>query len=544
LQQLKQSHDPSEGSPVALELTTLSTLTLDERETEEPGPEPVLEPAHQHKSVGQSVARGALAMLTTQPLTWGVSLLAAAVTPGLLGADILGQVTIAVTICNIASTIACIGVSEYLVRRVAQRPEVCQQNAGVALAVQMLTSIPAFALVALLGVRFANGLVEPPLLLVALLPILLNPMRTVLLSLLRGLERHSEYAWLNAVSMAVSSLAALVLLALGSGVVLALLGELAFVAAITAVYWVRSGLRPAWPAPSRATWPVFVEAMHGGLPFMGWQLTQMLYSQVDRLLLGVLAPAVQVGWYAAANRIVAFPIFIPTLIITPLFPALSRSSHAPHVLRRTLTQTIRVTLLLTVPLSAGIVAVAPAIPPFLGWPADFANATTPMAILALQLPLVALGMVLGSVLMAMGRERRLVLVAVVATVFNIAANVVAIPLLDRWTGNGGIGAALVTVASEVIMVTGALLLTPKYVLDPRSVVDAGRIVAAGIATGVVASALLPVALLLSIGAGAATYVGVVLLVRVVGVNDLDLLSATPLGGIVRRLVPERWLPTP
>ncbi|MBV9354212.1 MAG: flippase [Chloroflexi bacterium] len=489
---------------------------------------------HDRGSVGQSVTRGALAMLTTQPLTWGVSLFAAIATPRLLGADTLGQVTVAVTICNIASTFACFGVSEYLVRRVAQSPQTRGRDAGVALAVQLMSSLPAFLIVAILGSRYATSIVEPSLLLVALLPMLLNPSRTVLLSLFRGLERHAEYAWLNAVSSVISTLGMLAILFLGWGAVPSLVVGLSLVAAVTIVAWIRSGIRPEFPSVRRMTVTEFGDAIRAGVPFMGWQLTQMAYSQIDRLLLGVMAPAAQVGWYAAANRIVSFPIFIPTLIVTPLFPALSRSVREPTVLRRTVAQTLKVTLLLTVPLSAGIMATAPAIPALLGWPEDFLDATAPMAILALQLPLVAMGMVLGSVLMAVGRERRLVVVAVVATGVNVGLNALAIPLFERLTGNGGIGAAVVTVISELVMLIGAAVLLPKYVLDPRSLVDAFRIGVAGMATAIVAALVLPVGLAVSIPAGAVAYLAAIKLLRVVKTEDVNMVARTPFGS---RLAP-------
>src|SRR6185437_15873131 len=128
--------------------------------------------------------------------------------------------------------------------------------------------------------------------------------------------------------------------------------------AFTLASWRLADLRPVFPTLDRTllgeAW-VFVLA---GFPFLSWQITQLAYSQIDRLLLGLLAPAAEVGWYAAANRIVAIPIFIPTLIITPLFPALSRSAHNATVLRQTLMHTIRVVLLLTVPLSAGSIVLA------------------------------------------------------------------------------------------------------------------------------------------------------------------------------------------
>src|SRR5205807_6633384 len=116
--------------------------------------------------------------------------------------------------------------------------------------------------------------------------------------------------------------------------------------------------------------------------------------------------------------------------------------------------------------------------------------------------------------MALGREKRLVVIAVIATGFNVGANLLAIPALRDLTGNGGIGAALVTVASEILMLIGSLMLIPKHLLDPPSIWAAVRIVIAGAATALVGIALLPIGLLICVPAGAVTYVAVVTLLRV------------------------------
>src|SRR5437660_9685004 len=83
-----------------------------------------------HVSVGESVTRGALALLSTQPLTWGASLLTTILGPRLLGAEALGQFTIVFTIATLAATGTSLGVSEFLVRRVAQSPRTLRQDAG------------------------------------------------------------------------------------------------------------------------------------------------------------------------------------------------------------------------------------------------------------------------------------------------------------------------------------------------------------------------------------------------------------------------------
>src|SRR5205085_32097 len=126
-------------------------------------------------------------------------------------------------------------------------------------------------------------------------------------------------------------------------------------------------------------------------------------------------------------------------------------------------------------------------------PDDFANAVPLMMILSVHLPIVAVDMLLGTVIMAIGREARWVRVGLIAAVFNMGVNLMCIPLSQQLAGNGAIGASITTVLTEVLMFFGALYLIPKHLFDRRIVWQAVRVVLAGLAMGAVGVALLPVA---------------------------------------------------
>ena len=95
------------------------------------------------------MARGALALLSTQPLTWAAALASAILLPRLLGSDVYGEREIAVTVALLASTITGLGISEFLVRRAAQQPQTLRHDQGIALLVQCVTSAVGFAVIAL-----------------------------------------------------------------------------------------------------------------------------------------------------------------------------------------------------------------------------------------------------------------------------------------------------------------------------------------------------------------------------------------------------------
>ena len=143
-----------------------------------------------------------------------------------------------------------------------------------------------------------------------------------------------------------------------------------------------------------------------------------------------------------------------------------------------------------------------------------------LQILAIHIPIVSLDIVLGSVVMAADRQRQWVVISVIATVVNPLLNLVAIPQAQRLFDNGAIGAAVITVLTEVILLIGGIALRPKGVLDRTTVNGLLRIVLAS-------SAMIPVVLLIrdaplaaQIAAGAATYAVSSLLLRTISIDEV------------------------
>lgn len=484
--------------------------------------------------VGESVTRGALALLSTQPLTWAGSLLTTIAAPRLLGAEALGQFTFVFTIATLAATATSLGGSEYLVRRVAQSPTTLRQDAGIALLVQTITTLLGALVIALLGLFGAFSLVDLRLLYIALLIMLITPAQTVLLSSFRGRELHTHYAWFNALGVVAGQVGGVIALVAGGDVFTYTFIVGASAVASTVIGWKLSGLRPTLPSPDSFLVSEIRDFICGGFPFLTCNLTLAVISGVDRVLLGIFVPAAEVGWYAAAYRIFAIPVFIPTLIMTPLFPALSRSMNSSETIRRTVTKTLRVVLLLMVPMTAGIVVVAPAVPSLFGWPADFGNAVPLMIILSIQLPIIAVDMVFGVVLMAIGRQGPWVVVGLIGAAAKIILDFLGIPIFENLAGNGAYGASLVSLVTETLMFGGALILIPKHLLDPQVAWDAARITIAGGATVVVGMLLLPIALAAAIVGGAVAYVAVALALRVLTLEDVR-----PMRGRLLAMLPMR-----
>ena len=459
-------------------------------------------------------------MLSIQPVTWAASVLTTVTLPRLLSADALGQLTIAFTISGLASTATGLGITDFMVRRAAQQPGTLRRDAGAALALQSITALVAAFAIFTLGPMLTSSFLDPRLLIVMLVPMLGTPVQNILLASLRGQEAHARYAWFNAGGTVVSAVVGVLVLAAGGDVVASVGVASALVIAFNVVAWKYSGVGISLSF-DRSVISHFWELARGGLPFVAWQLTLVAYGQVDKLIMGGLVPTMEVGWYAAAYRIIGVVVFVPTLVITPLFPALSRCADDRPLLRRTVAQTIRLLLLLMIGMAAGTIVVASAVPSLLGWPSDYEHAVPLMMILAVHEPLVAIDMVLGVVLMAIHRERPWVVVGVLATAFNVASNYVAIPFFEHLLGDGAAGASITTVLTEILMFAGAVYLIPKSVFDPKLISQGARLALAGVAAVAVGFTSLHLTVFIAGPAAAITYIGVVMLLHVVTVEDLD-----------------------
>jgi O-antigen/teichoic acid export membrane protein len=122
--------------------------------------------------------------------------------------------------------------------------------------------------------------------------------------------------------------------------------------------------------------------------------------------------------------------------------------------------------------------------------------------------------------MAVDRQRQWVMLSVAAAVFNPVLNLVAIPLTERTFRNGAIGAAIVTVLTEALVLVGALRLRPAGVFDAPMARLAARVVVASLCMVPVVVMLGSAPLPAQVAAGAATYIAASLALGTVPIGEV------------------------
>jgi hypothetical protein len=122
-----------------------------------------------------------------------------------------------------------------------------------------------------------------------------------------------------------------------------------------------------------------------------------------------------------------------------------------------------------------------------------------------------------------------VVVSALAAVFNPLLNLAAIPITNQLFNNGAVGAAIVTVLTELILLVGLLRLRPEGVLDRPTAKVLGRTLAASLTMVPVVLALHDTPLAVQILAGVITYAAASVAFRTISIDEIR-----TFGGVVGR----------
>jgi O-antigen/teichoic acid export membrane protein len=225
-----------------------------------------------------------------------------------------------------------------------------------------------------------------------------------------------------------------------------------------------------WPRPSRGRLAPLVRA---GVPLGISVVLITAYANIDQVIVFELAGGRAAGLYGAAYRVLEQAHFVPISILTTMTPiiAASWSRDRPRMLR-----VAGVTAELMAIVSFGALAfVAAAAVPLtrLIFGAGFAPAAPALPVLFGAFVFICFGYLNGNLLNAMGLQRKLLAISLLALVVNVAGNLLLVPLI------GFMGAAWMTLVTEIVVFAASLrLIVRELELRPRGLGRIGRTLAA------------------------------------------------------------------
>jgi O-antigen/teichoic acid export membrane protein len=473
---------------------------------------------------GRTVLRNAGALFVSQVITWSLTLALTIFLPRYLGAENVGRLILANSIWAVTMVFITFGMDVHVTKEVARRPERLRELLGTSFALR-----GAMFVLGLAGVLVYTRLAGYPAETVTMIWIVaaasaFTMFGNGLQAVLQGVERM-EYIALGAIAgKAVYSLGAIALMLAGmdvfavaamtiAGALVTLLVELTLVARLArAPDALRSKLRPTW-SEARVM-------MRASVPYLLSDAFLVTYSQADVVLLSLLVNEQAVGWYGSARQLFGTLLFVPTIIVTALFPALSRL-HAtePAVLRQYMRRSFDVLIILSIPVGLGTLVIAnPLVVPLFG--SGFVNSGPVLAVLGVVMIVTSQNMLVGRFLIATDRQRQWITAQAAMGLGTILLNLVLVPWSQRVFANGALGGALSYVVTESVLLTAGILLLPKGSLTGNNASVAARSLVAGFAMVGAAWWLRDMFLLLPVVGGGAVYLIALWALRAVPADEL------------------------
>jgi O-antigen/teichoic acid export membrane protein len=340
------------------------------------------------------------------------------------------------------------------VREISREPRRTGELVGNALTVRLLLGLAVVAAAALLSLVLPYSPDVRRAVLIAGAPFLLGLASSSIAAVFQARLQMWRAAAADVAGRLAAFIALVVVVAadLGFLAVVATTAVGAAVALAVSVALVR-GMAAVGPRTDRHVWRELVVA---GVPIGVTLAVNEVYFRADTFILSLFRPFEEVGLYTFAYRVYELLALFPAIIMTSIFPLLSRFVvERRDAAARVVDAAADVFVAVGVPIAAGGLVLAPELARLVAGD-DFEAAATPLRLLlCAALPAWISGL-LGYALIAAGRQVSVLRLSVAALAINLALNLALAP------SYGPDAAAAVALGCEAFLVAGGWLLVRRH----------------------------------------------------------------------------------
>ena len=372
-----------------------------------------------------------------------------------MGADGYGVFSYALGLAGFFTAFADIGVTQIVTREAAKKPEKRSEYFATAFWMKSILLLIAGAAIWLLAPHFSNVAAADILLPFVALLTISDGIQNYTVSYFRSEEKmQTEAAVVSTTNLSIMVLGFIALSFSSAPQIFmyAYVGS-SVVGTLLAVYILRHEFRHIIANTRKFLMKPIIQA---ALPIAFSSLFGVFMLNADYVVLGWIRTATEIGYYAAAQKIVQLLYVLPSIMATGIFPTISRLVHAgDHARVRSVTEkTMLAMLAVAVPITiGGIVLSAPLIDLIYGQ--AYAPATLALQILMATLIFVFIGNVLGNLLFAYDKQKETAIYVSIAAVLNVVLDLLLAPRFGIYGVSAG------TLAVQFVYITSMLKLTKK-----------------------------------------------------------------------------------
>jgi O-antigen/teichoic acid export membrane protein len=405
-------------------------------------------------SARRRVASNTAVQLAGKGVVLALGLVSIAVLTRYLGPGDYGRYTLALMYMQLFGVLADVGLFTTVVREISKNPSRTEQLVGNTLTLRLLLSLAVIALAAAVSLVLPYDREVRVAIVLAGGPLLFGMLATTFEAVLQSRLRMSRAVIADVAGRAVALGLTVLVAALDLGFYPVLGAAAGGALATLVVIWlltrrvttVRFRVEPAvWRA-------LLVSALPLGLALA----INAVYFRADTLIISLYEPYAQVGLYTLAYRVLELTLVLGTILLNTTSPLLSEAvaRDEPRA-RRMIELSTDAFVILGVPLIVGGLLLAPEVIELAGGE-EFGGAAEPLRILLAAGALAWVNGVFGYALIAKERQASALWLNLSALVFNIGLNFLLVPLY------GIVAAAVVTLASELLILAGSYPLMKRY----------------------------------------------------------------------------------
>lgn len=261
-----------------------------------------------------------------------------------------------------------------------------------------------------------------------------------------------------------------------------------------------------------------------GWPYFLTGISMVAYMQLDIVILSALVNEETIGWYGTADQLFGTLLFIPSAFIMSAYPAYVKLSvNEFGSLQKLMAKNFDSMLLLGVPMGLGLLMIGNQLVLLL-YGTGFEKSGPVLSAFGIVLILTYLNMLVGQFLIAIDRHKPWAFVMAIALLLTIPLDYLLIPWTHSAFGNGALGGAFAFIITELGMLLCGFALLPQGTLGNANVRTTIRVVIAGLVMVGSIWWLREYFIAIPIITGVVVYVGMVLLLKIVPKEDIDSLK--------------------
>jgi len=376
----------------------------------------------------------------------------------ILGVEGWGTFSYALSFISMFYVFGDIGISTFITREISKKGENQYQFLSASFVLKIILLLLASVIAIIFAPHFGN--ITLGIELVAVLSILSfsDSFREFAFSINRALERMELEAFIKIImNIIITTLGIILLLNKASPLSLAVAYATgSVIASAIIVIILKPKLKlPTWKFPIKTIKIIFNFAW----PFIAITLFSTAIANIDSIMLGQMRSTTDVGFYAAAQRLVYFLTIIPTFIALSAFPAMSKNEGNDATLKNILEKIMVIVITLGLPIVIGGFILRQEIFTLV-FGSTYASGSIVFGVLIFSILALFPNIILSNIIYAKNLQKKFLIASVSGVIASILLNFYLIPKY------GATGAAIsTTVAQLMIMIINWQML--KRVLSFR-----------------------------------------------------------------------------